>query len=149
MKQHSIFFLLIFLWVAVFNCFSQKTKTPLFKAYPSLVKCPVPELDKAFSEKSTKDIELIFSDEFKIKGTVISNSIRYQNLYSVVIKLPNFNNAVCYLAKKINADNSVSYSGRIINPLSEDCYMLKKDAANSYQLIKMNLEDLMPTCSMF
>ena len=51
------------------------------------------------------------------------------------------------LSKRIDENNNVVYTGRIINQLSADAYILKRVDANKYQLIKTDLETILPTCA--
>ena len=39
------------------------------------------------------------------------------------------------------------YSGRIINPAAADGYLIRRDAAEQYQLAKISTENVLQDCS--
>jgi uncharacterized protein YdeI (BOF family) len=80
-------------------------------------------------------------------GTVTGNTVKYSNLQSVTIKLPEFDNLIFSISKITNDDKTVTYVGRIINKKYADGYELKKDASNNYQFVKFETDKLIPECS--
>ncbi|MES2429808.1 MAG: hypothetical protein V4556_02660 [Bacteroidota bacterium] len=140
---------LLFLFLTVAG-FAQKTnnivKQPLFSKFPSTINCTVAELSKFFAVAQGQSANVSFDNTFKANGVIASNVVKYNNLHSLAIKLPEFNNAIFALSKRIDENNNVIYTGRIINQLSADAYELKKIDDTKYQLIKINLETILPTC---
>lgn len=148
MKQRPILLCTALLVLTTLKSFSQESKADFFKAHSSLVKCSIGEINKAFSEEKGRSIELQFSEDFKIKGTLISNKIKNQNVQAATIKLLDFKNTICHFSKIIKADKSIAYRGMIIDYFSNDCYMLESDGNNIYQFKKVNREELIPTCTL-
>ncbi|UEG50329.1 hypothetical protein LK994_02420 [Ferruginibacter lapsinanis] len=122
-------------------------KQALFTKQPSTINCTADELSKFFAVAQGADATVSFSNTFKTKGIVAGNTVKYKNLQSLAIKLPEFNNAIFSLSKRIDKNNNVVYTGRIINQANADAYLLKQIDANKYQLIKTDLETILPTCA--
>jgi hypothetical protein len=140
--------LLCVLFSATLNAqHSSSEKPALFSKFSTIINCPQAELNKAFTAAANQNINLSFSDNILFSGTVVSNVVKYSNLQTVLIKLPLYADAVFSLSKIIRKDNSVSYTGRIINPKFTDGYILKKDALNNYQLVKIELSGILKDCS--
>lgn len=126
---------------------TRPVKPAMFSKQPSTINCTALELSKFFAVAQGENASLSFDNTFKTKGVVASNLVKYKNLQSLAIKLPEFNNAMFSLSKRIDENNNVVYTGRIINQLSADAYILKRVDANKYQLIKTDLETILPTCA--
>ena len=126
--------------------FSQSSKPKIFATFPDKINCPVSEFITAFHVTEGQHIILSFSDNFKFSGTVISNVVKYSNLQSMTIKSDQSNKTIFHLSKQINADNSVSYVGRIIDPTASDGYQVKKDMAGNYQFEKTDTEKVLQEC---
>ncbi|GAB2828227.1 hypothetical protein [Ferruginibacter profundus] len=122
-------------------------KPRLFSNYPGKIICSQQELSKVFSAGVNQSVDLNFSDNFLFSGTVTSNVVKYANLQTATIKSPAFADAVFAISKITNADKSISYIGRIINTKYFDGYELKKDAANNYQLLKIETDQVIQVCS--
>jgi hypothetical protein len=122
-------------------------KLALFNNFSNTINCPKAELSKAFTATTNQTIHLSFSDNFLFNGTVVSNVVKYANLQTVLIKSPAYGDAVFSLSKITGKDNSVSYTGRILNPKYADGYELKKDTLNNYQLVKIEISNILKDCS--
>jgi hypothetical protein len=122
-------------------------KPALFSNFSNTINCPQAELSKAFTAMANQNIILSFSDNFLFSGTVVSNVVKYANLQTILIKSPVYGDAVFSLSKITRKDNSVAYTGRIINPKYADGYELKKDGFNNYQLIKIEMGNILKDCS--
>lgn len=126
---------------------STGSKPRIFAAFPATVTCSEQELSKAFSTTVDQTVSLSFSNNLLFNGTVTGNIVKYSNLQTVTIKLPEFDNVIFSISKITNDDKTVTYVGRIINKKYADGYELKKDASNNYQFIKFETERLIPECS--
>ncbi len=122
-------------------------KPKQFDNFPRVINCSAAELSKAFATTAGQNINLSFSDNFSFSGNVLDNTVKYSNLQSVVLKLGAFNNSVFSLSKRTEADNSITYVGRIINKNYFDGYELKKDASGNYQLIKIETDRVIQDCT--
>ena len=112
----------------------------LFDAYPSTIDCPIIELEKVFSLTTGQAVQLTFSGN-NFTGVLGTSKHTYQNLYNVIIKLANLQGAIFHVSKIINTDNSISYTGRIINQKFGDGFELKRSAGN-YYLKKIRTDDV-------
>jgi hypothetical protein len=148
--KHPIRNVLVLLYVMISASVQAQTqsgaKPSLFNNYPGKIICSEQELSKVFSSTVNQDINLSFSDNFIFSGKVTSNVVKYANLQTAVIKSPVFGDAIFALSKITNADRSTSYIGRIINKNYFDGYELRKDAANNYQLIKIETDRVIQDC---
>lgn len=126
---------------------STGSKPKIFASFPAAVTCSEQELSKAFNTAVDQTISLSFSNNLLFNGTVTSNIVKYSNLQSVTIKLPEFDNLIFSISKITNDDKTVTYVGRIINKKYADGYELKKDASNNYQFIKFETDKIIPECS--
>jgi len=145
MKSISKLFLLPFMVIIAANSNAQINRSSrpcLFASYSSTIPTSLAELDKAFSIQPGASVKFRFSNTFSFSGTVISSVKKYNNLSTVLVKSPSFNNALLCLSKRINDDNSITYVGRIINEKYADGYELAKDNAGNYSFTKIKTEDL-------
>jgi hypothetical protein len=101
----------------------------LFDAYASTLDCPPAELEKIFALNNGQAVQLTFSGQ-TFTGVIGTKKHAYNNLYNVVVKLANLQGAIFHVSKIINPDNSVSYTGRIINEKYGDGYELKQSSGN-------------------
>lgn len=130
--------------------FSQGTgavKPKQFNNYPAVINCSENVLSQVFASAAGQRVSLPFSDNFLFSGDVTSNVVKYSNLQSAVIKSPDFNNTIFNISRRTNADNSITYVGRIINTNYFDGYELKKNASGNYQLIKIETDKAIQDCS--
>jgi hypothetical protein len=139
--------LLCVLFAAKANAQSKSGNKPaLFSNFSAVINCPKAELNKAFALAANQNINLSFSDNFLFSGTITSNVVKYANLQTVQIKSAAFGDVTFVLSKITDADKSIRYVGRIINPKYADGYELKKDAFNNYQLIKISTGTILQDC---
>jgi hypothetical protein len=119
----------------------------LFANYASKINCTAIELNSFFTTTEGEEIRIIFQNSLNCKGIVKSNVLKYKNFQALTIKLPEFNNAVFALSKRLDGNNNIIYCGRIINQQNEDGYELKHLDENNYQLIKFNFADILQLCA--
>jgi hypothetical protein len=149
MKLHVGFalpLLLSFISMAAFSQNNNGSKPRQFGNFPDIINCSEAELEKIFTSAAGQNISISFSDNFSFNGSVTGNVVKYDNLRTAVIRSPYFNNSIFSLSKIINKDNSVSYTGRIINKEYFDGYELKRNANGKYQLVKMETDRVIQDC---
>ncbi len=131
------------------TAFSQGSavKPKQFDNYPKVINCSPAELGRAFTFSKGQSASLSFSDNFSFSGSVTDNTVKYSNLQTVVLRSPAFNNSVFAISKRIEADNSITYVGRIINKNYFDGYELKRDLSGNYQLIKIETDKVIQDCA--
>ena len=128
--------------------FSQTPSKPaIFANYPDQIDCSPAQFSNAFNFTEGQAITLSFPSNFTISGRVISNEVKYSNLQTMTIQVPDFDNAVFHLSKQINDDNSVTYVGRIMNKNAADGYRIIKDAAGNYKFQKLETAKVLQECN--
>ena len=140
----AIMLLLIFVTTTGFSQTAPKPKQ--FSNFPDVIICTEAELSGIFNTATGQNISISFSDNFSFSGNVVNNVVKYSNLQSAVIKSPAFHNSIFSISRITNKDNTVSYTGRIVNKDYFDGYELKKDAAGNYRLIKMETDQVIQDC---
>jgi hypothetical protein len=103
-------------------------------------------LNSLFTAQQGQLVDIDLESNFKIKGPVTSNLIKYQRLQTVVIKLQAFNNILFSLSKRQDEDNNTVFVGHILNNSYADGYELKRNSSKQYQLIKIETEKLLQPC---
>lgn len=114
----------------------------LFNDFSENIPTAVAALNKAFLSAEGSSIQLSFNSKFSFTGTVSSSVQRYNNLSSVIIKVPSLHNSLISISKRINDDKTVTYVGRIINEKYADGYELTKSNDGNYSFNKIKTEDL-------
>lgn len=139
--------LLCTLTAATANAQNTVAKPKLFSNFPDKISCPEQELHQVFTASVNQSLAISFSNDFIFNGIVTSNVVKYSNLQTAVIKSAAFDGAILVLSKISNADGSINYVGHIINTRYFDGYELQQDAANNYQLTKIETDKVIQVCS--
>ena len=145
MKNISKVFVLCITLIASYNTNAQVTtslRPLLFSNFSANIPTAAAELNKAFLGVEGSLIQLNFTTNFSITGTVFSSVQRYNNLSSVIIKVTSLHNSLLSISKRTNDDNTITYVGRIINEKYADGYELKKDNIGNYSFTKIKTEEL-------
>lgn len=137
---------MLFLYTAVNAQNNPAVKPSLFKSFPEKIICSSTELGKSITADAGLQTSLLFSDNFLFNGKVLSNTVKYGNMQSVIIQSKDYADAVLNLTRIILPNGQVEYKGRIVNTKYADGYELKKDAAGNYQLIKFETDKLLQDC---
>ena len=140
--------LLCFTTAASFSQAQHASKQQIFSAFPNTINCSVSEFSNAFTAAEGQHIILSFSDNFKFSGTVISNIVKYSNLQSLIIRSDESGNTIFHLSRQVNADNTISFVGRILNPNASDGYEIKKGLAGNYNFEKLVTEKVLQECNL-
>ncbi len=122
-------------------------KSKVFDNFPSIVQCSNAELNQIFVSVKGKQVAASFSNTLKFSGDVISNTIKYNKLHSITMKLPAYNNAIFSLTRRLDENNQMIYVGHIFNQNSSDGYQLKRSKNNTYQFEKIKLEEILTDCA--
>lgn len=123
------------------------SKPYLFKNYPAVIDFSEAQLISLFSAKKGQDKTLALPGGLSLSGPVVSNISKYSNLQTLAIKLPAFNNMLFSLSKRTAKDNSVVYVGHLFSKDYADGYELKRNDNNTYQLVKVEMKEVLPTCN--
>ncbi|MDB5201654.1 MAG: hypothetical protein JWQ27_1063 [Ferruginibacter sp.] len=103
------------------------------------------QLQKTFTAVTGEAI-LIELNGLKFSGTVISNTLKYSNLQTILIRDAGTPNTIFQLSKIIRKDQSIAYSGRIINSTAVDGYELKR-SSSGYRLQKFDAGQILQDCA--
>lgn len=138
----SMLFLLL---VTTYNSKAQRatTRPKLFNGVENKISYPKADLEKIFTKIKGSEIKISLPGNFNFTGIVVSSVKRYDNLESYLIKSDVLNGAMFAVSKQINADKSITYTGRIINEKYSDGYELKIDASGNYFLNKIDMDELL------
>lgn len=126
---------------------SSPVKPSLFSKFPDVITCTTSQLNSFFAGKQDQNINVSFNNILTLEGSVKSNLVKYSNLQTVIIKLPAFNNISFSLSKRTDEQNNIVYTGHLFDSAFADGYELKKADKENYQLIKISMEKILPTCS--
>ncbi len=126
----------------------RQAKTPTFSALPNVIECSSADLGQFFlAARGTQKVKTNIANKLNVEGNITTNTVKFSNLHSIGITLPEFKNAVFSISKRTDANNKIVYVGHIFPQNSTDGYELKKTGEDTYQLIKVNMEDILPTCA--
>jgi hypothetical protein len=126
---------------------NRPTKVPIFESLPKVIKCTTIDLNQFFTAEKGQAVKKTISNQLNINGSVINSTRHFNNLQSIAIKLPDFKDAVFSISKRIDENNKTVFIAHIIQPNSADGYELKKTGEDTYQFVKINIEDILPTCA--
>lgn len=128
-----------------------QTKTSLkprvFNDYPDQIGLSSITLRVALTSKKDESINIALGGTLLLRGKVISNDQKYENLQSMLVRLDGFNNSLLSISQITNEDKSISYTGRILNQQTSDGYEIKTDASGNYRLQKFETARILPDCS--
>lgn len=124
------------------------SKPYLFKNFPAAIDFSEAALSNVFSAKAGQSKMLALPGGLSLSGEVVSNISKYNGaLQTLAIKLPAFNNMLFSLSKRKEKDNSVVYVGHLFSKDYADGYELKRNDNNTYQLVKVEMNEMLPTCN--
>lgn len=154
MKNLRTMFLIAGICLASVQSFSQNDKIPvnepdynkprLFDGLPSRISISVDELESLVNTSvgRSASIKLATGTAHHFDGQVVSVSDNSDTrLQSVVVRSANYRGANLTISKILNADGSISYTGRIISFQHGDLFELKKEQG-AYVLVKRNFYEL-------
>ena len=128
--------------------FAQKAtdkKELLFSKFPAEIQISQQILAAAFQNKETELVNLSFTDQFIIKGKVVSNEMKYSNLQTIIIRTDA--DVLVSLSKQWLPNNVISYSGRIMSQKASDGFLLKNEGHKKFYLQKFAAENILQDCN--
>jgi hypothetical protein len=144
MKKFYTLISLSFILISAFPVKAQVTsssKPSAYARYADKLPTKANELEKAFSSSAGTEITFHFSN-FTYSGIITSMVKRNSTLSTVVIKSTTLENSIFSISKKLNADQTVTYIGRIINQNHADGYEITKDDNGNYAMNKIKTDEL-------
>lgn len=146
MKKLTLLVLVSLLTINLLGQKSSLTKPLLFSNTPESIIIADSDLDYFFNKPSGETIQIDWEGKFKSAGKVQHYETKNSALQIIGIRLSQFENVMFSLSKRIDKDNAVHFTGRIISPYFSDGYVLEKNDEKSHRLIKLQTENIMPTC---
>jgi hypothetical protein len=128
--------------------FAQKAadrKETLFSKLPPQIQINQQVLAASFQHKEAEQVSISFTDQFTIKGKVVSNEMKYNNLQTIIIRSDA--DVLVSISKQWLPNNEISYSGRIFSQKATDGFLLKVDGQNKFYLEKFAIENIMQDCN--
>ncbi len=125
---------------------SDLSKPFLFNKYPAVIYCTGTQLSTFFNFTEGQYASVSFNNNLTLAGTVKSNEGKYANLQTVILNLAAFNNTLFMLSKRTDQHNNIVYVGHVLNNAFADGYEIKKTGVDDYQLVKIDMEKILPYC---
>lgn len=139
---------LLTLFAVTSNAQSKRSGKPqLFASLPTTIELSETQLHDLFVLAQGQNAELAVTASAKLSGIVTSNLVKYDNLQTLVIKLPAFNNTLFSVSRQAE-NHSIKFVGRIFNPLFDDGFELRKTENGLYQLVKIGTANTLTDCSL-
>lgn len=123
------------------------TKPLLFSNLPATIDFTEAQLGQLFTSVKGQTILLTVADHVTLNGAVASNILKYSNLQTLVIKLPDYKNSFLSISKQME-NNSIAYVGRIFNASYADGFELRRNQKGNYQLVKIDTDNTLTDCSL-
>lgn len=139
---------LLLLCLTTSIAFAQKAsdrKEIIFSKFPAEIQINQQILAAAFQNKETEEVSISLTDQFTIKGKVISNEMKYDNLQTIIIRTDA--DVLLSLSKQWLPDNVISYSGRIMSQKASDGFVLKNEGHKKFYFEKFASETILQDCN--
>lgn len=136
--------------LAALSCSAQQAsskKLSLFNKYPAAINCTEDQLNNLFSVDLQKEVSIKLPGNLLLKGPVVIKQNKNSKLQTISIKLPAFNNILFSVSKRNDEKNNPVYTGYLFSNDYADGYRLIRKPDQTYQLIKIEMEKLLPTCN--
>lgn len=118
-------------------------KPKLFKDMPDRINVPLKNFDAIFDLEVGKTVNLSFASNFPFIGIVVSKAEdAAADVKSIVMRSTNKVGATLAISRIINADNTITYRGRMMSFKHGDAYEIASENG-SYYFIKKGLYDLL------
>ena len=122
-------------------------KKASFQNFSSSIKIPESALSNAITRARGQQAQIVLG-ELNFSGEVVSNSQVFENLQTIIIKSPAYNNAVLQISKQTMQDKTVNYVGRIFSEGSADGYHIKRGSDGAYSLQKFDAAVIKQDCAL-
>jgi hypothetical protein len=123
------------------------TKPFLYASQPQTINVDESILSETLTHAKGTTISVSLSPTFHFNGTVIANANRQNNLQIIAIRSSENNESILQLSKITNRDNTISYTGRIINENAADGYLIKNNNG-IYSLQKFETKNVLEPCKL-
>lgn len=147
MKILSKFLVAVLFFLSCTTTFAQNTDTrpKLYSTLPSVIDIDKLSLDNMLQNNVGAKISMPLSTIFNFKGTVFSNTLKYNNMQTVLLRSDDDKESIFQITKVNTGDNTYTYTGRILNPNVADGYEIKSKNGD-YYLQKFETSKIMEPC---
>ena len=148
MKKYSKTLLAVLLSVASTASFAQMhdNRPNIYAGRPQSINVDKNIFASVLDVAAGNEVSVPLSNDFTFTGKVIGNFTKYNNLHTVMVR-SNDNETSILQITSINNNNSISYSGRIINNKAADGYEIKNNNG-AYSLQKFETLKLLDPCKL-
>jgi hypothetical protein len=119
----------------------------IYTAYPATLSIEKSSFFDLLNNNTGSIVALKLSDNFTFTGTVFSNITKYNAMQTVMIRSADNPESVFQITKIENKDNTISFSGRILNNNAADGYEIK-NTNGEYFLQKFETAKLLQPCKL-
>jgi hypothetical protein len=146
-KTLSLFLVCLCIYATSFAQ-QQAPKPKLFDNLPSSITISESVLQSFFTLSPNQEATLNLGSSFSFPCRVLSKQSKYNNLQTVIVRSPAFDNAIFQVSKITNEDNSISFVGRILNEKAFDGFAIKKADDGTYTLEKFETGKVLDECKL-
>ena len=148
MKKYSKTLLAVLLSVASVAGYSQvkDARPKLYAARPQSINIDKNIFASVLDVTEGKEVSVPLSGDFTFTGKVIGNFTKYNNMHTVMVR-SNENLTTILQITAVQNDNSISFTGRIINSNAADGYEIKNNNG-IYTLQKFETLKILDPCKL-
>lgn len=122
------------------------TRQKLYAAFPQTISVDKNTFTGVLQTAVGNSVSLPFTNDFIFSGKVIGNFTKYNNLQTIIIQSAENKESILQISK-IEQENTVLFTGRILNNNAADGYELKNNNGN-YFLQKFETLQLLDPCKL-
>lgn len=147
MKMLSKYLFGVLLSLLCTHSFAQTndTRPKLYAAYPSTISIDKVSIETLLSNTPGTLVSMPLTADFTFEGVVFSNTTKYNNMHTVMLRSVQNPQSVFQVTKIENKEKVISYSGRILNNNAADGYEIKYNNGE-YFLQKFETAKILETC---
>lgn len=142
----SIFVMLLCLSTVASFAQQSETRPKLFANKAQIISLDKTTLENAITLSQGSLVTINLATSFQFTGNVIFNERRNNQLQTMAIRSAENSKSVLQISKITNKDNTISYTGRIINPEAADGFLIKNNNG-VYTLQKFEALDVLSPCN--
>ncbi len=115
-------------------------KPLLFEQLPSRIAIEASTIQSILAMQPGASVSISMG-KTNLEGSIISSTLKYNNIRSVIVRSSNFNGATLTLSSSTQTNGTVKLTGRLLSMQHGDLYELQR-VNEQYFLIKKNFYDV-------
>jgi hypothetical protein len=128
------------------NMAQQKAKSPyLFNQLPGLIDCTEAQLAQLFSASKGQVAAFEVPGAIRLQGTVVNKYSKYQQLETIVLQLPAYDNILFAISRRNDVAKGMVYIGHLYSSKHADGYSIRA-GNNGYQMKKITTASVLQPC---